>query len=64
MWKIKEKSIQEIIVKIKSRMLFILYDDSHHEYSFLRAAPRNGLTDVTSTVNSVQAPSRHTRASA
>ena len=25
-----------------------------------RAAPRNGLTDVTSTVNSAQAPSRHT----
>ena len=29
-----------------------------------RAAPRNGLTDVTFTVNSAQAPSRHTRASA
>ena len=26
----------------------------------LPAAPRNGLTDVTSTVNSAQAPSRHT----
>ena len=31
---------------------------------FTRAAPRNGLTDVTFTVNSAQAPSRHTRASA
>lgn len=41
-----------------------LYDDLHHEYSFLRAALRNGPTDVTSTVNSAQAPLRHTRASA
>ena len=31
---------------------------------FLRAALRNGPTDVTSTVNSAQAPLRHTRASA
>ena len=41
-----------------------LYDELHHEYSFLRAALRNGPTDVTSTVNSAQAPLRHTRASA
>ena len=41
-----------------------LYDDLNHEYSFLRAALRNGPTDVTSTVNSAQAPLRHTRASA
>ena len=30
---------------------------------FLRAAPRNASTDVTFTVNSAQAPSRHTEAS-
>ena len=40
-----------------------LYDDLHHEYSFLRAALRNGPTDVTSTVNSAQAPLRHPRGS-
>lgn len=39
-------------------------NDVCHEYSFLRAALRNGPTDVTSTVNSAQAPLRHTRASA
>lgn len=44
-------------------MLFISYDDSHHEYSFLRAALRNGPTDVTSTVNSAQAPLRHMKGS-
>ena len=35
-----------------------------HNHLISRAAPRNGLTDVTFTVNSAQAPSRHTRASA
>lgn len=33
-------------------------------FLFLRAALRNAPTDVTSTVNSAQAPSRHTRGSA
>ncbi len=40
------------------------YAAGNEYYSFTRAALRNALTDVTFTVNSAQAPLRHTGGSA